>query len=261
MDFQKDILDRSFEKPVVVDFWASWCGPCRVLGPVIEQLAEEEADSWTLVKIDTEAHQDIAMKYRVMSIPNVKMFYRGEVVAEFAGALPRHAIQEWLRENLPDPGKKELDELLSHSDGVPDARFVEELKLYLSANENKKEARVTLAKHLVFSEPDEAAELISDVKIGDQEYDIAEDIRAIVLLYNGDFSDGTPVSKKLGAAREALFAGDFFAAIEKVIEAVVLDKNYQHEMPRKTAIALFHLWGDNNEVTKKYRRRFDMALY
>ena len=108
MNFQVDVLDRSQQIPVVVDFWAAWCGPCRILGPTIEQLAQEAAGQWELVKVDTEAHQALAQRYQIMSIPAVKMFYKGEVVADFVGALPRTQILAWLDEHLPSAAKEAI---------------------------------------------------------------------------------------------------------------------------------------------------------
>jgi putative thioredoxin len=100
-NFQKDVIDKSFDKPVLVDFWAEWCAPCRMIGPVLEKLAEENKDNWELVKLDTEKNQDVAMKYGVRGIPNVKLFKNGEVINEFTGALPEPAIKEWLKKSIP----------------------------------------------------------------------------------------------------------------------------------------------------------------
>ncbi|MEO0338758.1 MAG: thioredoxin, partial [Bacteroidota bacterium] len=112
MDFQKTVIDKSFDQPVVVDFWASWCGPCQVLGPIIEEIAEEQKDKWNLVKVDTEQNQELAQEYEVMSIPNVKLFHKGEVIAEFMGALPRTSILNWLEEYLPSASKENLEDIL-----------------------------------------------------------------------------------------------------------------------------------------------------
>lgn len=261
MNFQRDILERSYEKPVVVDFWAEWCGPCRVLGPVIEQLAEEQQDRWELVKVNTELHQDLARKYQVMSIPNVKMFYQGEVIAEFAGALPRHAIQQWLDENIPDPDKMALDDLIKSSTQIPDAGLIGKLRDYLATQGDKREARLALACHLVFTEPEEAVELISDIRPGEAEHEEAEDIRLLATFFSSDFSGDSPVSKAMAAAQSAFQNQETETGIQKVIEAASIDKNYRDDLPRKAAIAFFHLWGNQHELTKKYRRRFDMVLY
>jgi putative thioredoxin len=261
MDFQKDILEKSYEKPVVVDFWAEWCGPCRMLGPVIEQLAEEQKERWELVKIDTEAHQEIARQYKVMSIPNVKMFYQGEVVAEFAGALPRHAIQEWLDEHIPDPGMIALDELIGSGKQVPDPELIEKLQHFLETEGDSKEVRLALARHLAFDEPEKAVGLVEDFKIGDPDFDEAEDIRQLAILFSADLSKGSTVGQLLEAARAAFQGKDPETGIQKIIEAASIDKNYQGDLPRKSAIAFFRLWGKEHELTKRYRRRFDMVLY
>jgi putative thioredoxin len=99
--FQAQVLDKSHEKPVVVDFWAPWCGPCRVLGPTIEKLARESGGAWRLVKINTDKHPALMQRYGVRGIPAVKLFVGGEVTAEFTGALPEPQLRRWLGEHLP----------------------------------------------------------------------------------------------------------------------------------------------------------------
>ena len=99
--FQTAVVDKSHEKPVLVDFWAPWCGPCRVLGPALDALARESGGRWRLVKINVDAHSELAARYQIRGIPAVKLFSGGTVSAEFTGALPEPALRRWLHEHLP----------------------------------------------------------------------------------------------------------------------------------------------------------------
>ena len=101
IDFQKDVIEASEHSPILVDFWAEWCGPCHMLSPTLEKLAEDAGEEWVLVKVNTELQPDIAMKYGIRSIPNVKMFYKGEISSEFVGAIPESEINQYLQQNLP----------------------------------------------------------------------------------------------------------------------------------------------------------------
>ncbi len=106
-DFQKEVIEKSYKIPVVVDFWAPWCGPCKFLGPVIEELEQQANGAWKLVKVNTDEHQELMQEYKISGIPAVKMLSKGEVIAEFTGALPKHQIENWLSEFLPEE-KKEI---------------------------------------------------------------------------------------------------------------------------------------------------------
>ena len=99
-NFETEVLEQSKKHPVLVDFWATWCAPCRMLGPVIEEAAQEANGTWTLAKVNTETMPEIAMKYGVRSIPNVKLFVNGEVVDEFVGAIPKAAINDFMDKAL-----------------------------------------------------------------------------------------------------------------------------------------------------------------
>lgn len=95
-DFERDVIDASHKRPVLVDFWAGWCSPCRVLGPTLEALADASGDRWDLVKVNVDKHPSIAQQYGVRGIPAVKLFADGAVAAAFTGALPKPAVQQWI---------------------------------------------------------------------------------------------------------------------------------------------------------------------
>src|SRR5690606_4784677 len=100
-DFAQMVLARSHEVPVVVDFWATWCGPCRVLSPILEKLANEANGDWELVKVDVDQNQALALQFGIQGIPTVIGFRDGDPVARFTGALPEESVRQWLRGLVP----------------------------------------------------------------------------------------------------------------------------------------------------------------
>jgi len=99
-EFQEKVLKKSLKTPMVVDFWASWCMPCQILGPILERMEKEYRNKFILAKVNIETNKELAEKYEIMSIPSVKMFRDGRIVAEFSGALAEEIVKEWLDRNL-----------------------------------------------------------------------------------------------------------------------------------------------------------------
>jgi putative thioredoxin len=118
--FERDVLERSHELPVVVDFWAAWCGPCRMLGPVLEREAESRAGEFELVKVDVDANQELALRYQIQGIPAVKAFRDAQVVREFVGALPQAAVAQFLDELTGPTAAERLVAELKESGELPE---------------------------------------------------------------------------------------------------------------------------------------------
>lgn len=261
MQFEQDVLAKSHEIPVVVDFWAPWCGPCRILGPIIEQLAEAQKGKWELVKVNTEEYPDLGEQYDVFSIPNVKLFYKGQVTGEFVGAIPKTAIERWLEEHLPNSHKDDLAQILAALENGENPAALAQLKAFVQQNPGITEAGLALASRIVTHNPAEAKELVAAIQLGHPLFDQAEDIRTLAEWFELPADNGSPAAHLLHDAAAAYAQGQSDAAVERVIEAVATDKTYHSDLPRRVAIALFRLWGPQHPLTTNYRWRFDMALY
>ncbi len=262
MDFNKDVIERSYEQPVVVDFWAPWCGPCKVLGPVIEQLAEEQKDQWDLVKVNTEEEYDLSVQYQIRSIPNVKMFHKGEVIAEFMGALPRMQIIKWLGEHLPSADKEAIAILIENlKSGNTSEEELLQIENTIQQNPEASEARIALAQYYVFRQPKKATDLVAAVKLGDKESSEAQDIKELARLMTLNGQEDGPVTAKIKAAQNSFQQGELETGIQELIDAASMDKSYLDDLPRKAAIAFFRILGNQHPLTKNYRWKFDMALY
>ena len=118
--FERDVIQRSASVPVVVDFWADWCGPCKMLTPILEDAVEKRDGAIVLAKVDTDANQDLAQRYSVRGIPNVKAFRNGQVVDEFTGAMPAAMVEEFLERLTGPPASELLLSQLSDSGEFPE---------------------------------------------------------------------------------------------------------------------------------------------
>lgn len=268
-DFNKDVIEASETTPVVIDFWAEWCGPCRMLSPILEKLAKEAGNKWKLVKINTEEYPQVAAQFGIRSIPSVKMVYQKQLLNEFTGALPEHQIRKWLDENLPESeDQKETQESIDQylAEGNRDkARDL--LVNIVNGNVDDKDKLAQLAMLFLPQETDKAAHYLNTIS-EEPKYEIEqqafETVQHLKKVAEGDVNvsgkiDGVAQEYKEGA--KLLIDNDYESALEKFLDCLIKDRSIDEEGPRKACVAIFTFLGSNHPVTQKYRRRFSMALY
>ncbi len=261
VDFRSSVIERSRQVPVVVDFWAPWCAPCRILGPVIERLAEDAGGRWELVKVDTEQQPELAQAFEVMGIPAVKLFHHGEVVAEFTGALPEEQIRSWLDANLPDPRADRLAEIVAGWE-QRGAEIAPELEALIEQHPDLPAAKVRLAQAVAGTAPARARELLADVRVDADLSEPVTDVTALADLATWT-DDAAParLAARLSAARDAFRAHDLAATLEQLVEAAMIDRRYGDELARRAAVALFRLLGHDHALTREHHTRLAMALH
>lgn len=240
-NFQAAVIDRSHTLPVVVDFWAEWCGPCRQLGPVIERAVAARAGKLELAKVDAEANPRLARTYRIQGIPAVKAFRDGEVVAEFTGAKPADVVERWLDTLLPS----EADLLVQRGDEDSLRRAVE-------LQPTNAQAAVALARILHGrGESDAALELLARVPGSFA----ADGLAARIELERT--SDAPEV---LLDAFAALDAGESDRALDLLIGALPTGDGAREDI-RRVVVGVLDELGVEDPLAQESRRRLARALY
>ncbi|MDD2769813.1 MAG: tetratricopeptide repeat protein [Methylococcus sp.] len=265
-DFDLAVLRKSFSIPVLVDFWAPWCAPCRALTPVLETLAARMAGRFELVKLNTEEYPEIGQQYGVRGIPNVKLFVDGAVADEFAGALPESAVEAWLQRALPSPyrGQLKLAEGLIGAGRSAEAEPL--LRQILDAEPGNARAAVLLAHWLLkTAAPETALAVIKHIGPDSDQHDSAEALRTLgrqfELLDHPDRLEESPVKPEYLDAIRNIQAENYEQALEQLIELVRKARGYDGGGARKACVAIFRLLGDGHELTRRYRGQLSNALY
>ncbi len=258
-NFKKDVLDQSQHIPVLVDYWASWCEPCMFLGPIVEKLAEEASDKWKLIKINTEEHSEIANEWGIRGIPNLKLFYKGQVIADLAGAMPEPEMRIWIDQKLPSEAKSLMLEASEQFAIGNSNAGIKLLERAIAVDNNFKEAKLLLAKHIIWDEPARVLKLVNEINHIEE----AEELALIANFITKPLLDSAKdtETKMFAKVQAYLQIKKIEPAIELLIKAISVNNGYKNGLGEKLSIAIFRILGESNAVTQKYRRQFDKALY
>ncbi|MGK2951347.1 MAG: tetratricopeptide repeat protein [Thiobacillus sp.] len=269
-DFPQHVLEESKQRPVVVDFWAPWCGPCKSLKPVLEKLAAEYGGKFLLAKINSDDNQELAARYGVRGIPSVKAFINGEPVDEFSGALPEAEVRAFLDRLIPSP-VEELRMLAAELRAAGDLsgalqKLAEASKIdpaHTGVRLDAAEIMLDLneadeAQRLMASVPDDADPRVPQLKARLQFMGAAgEDVAALTAKVAANEND---LAARLKFANLLVAAGQYEAGMDQLLEIVQRDRSFEDDIGRKTLLAVFTLL-DGDARVSRYRRLLASALY
>jgi putative thioredoxin len=265
--FRQEVVEASRAAPVVVDFWAPWCQPCLVLGPTLERLAQEDGGRWTLVKVDVQAHPELAEPFGLTGIPAVFAFRDGEVVDRFAGALPAPQVRAWLDRLVPAPEAEataRAEAAASRGDGgAAVAGFEEALRLrpgFARAAIGLAELVPERAEALLSELP---AELPGDLgarraRIRAAAASAGVDLAALRARVSAEPAD---LEARWVLAQAELARGDLDAACGELLDIVRRDRRFRDDGARKAMLTVFDLAGQDSPVTRTWRNRLSMELF
>ncbi len=260
-DFNKDVLERSHVIPVLVDFWAEWCGPCRTLGPILERLANKYNDRFALVKLNTDEDKEIAAQYGVRGIPNVKLFIKGEVADEFTGALPEHSVEQWINKVIPGKYTEEIEKAREFLNQGADEKAASLLEKLTKKEPDNTTIKVLLARSILFKDYEKAQKLVMESEVDVENAELIDSIKTFSHLFSLNNLNGSDAAAEYTSAISELRNKNFDAALEKFIEVIKTDRTLDDDGARKACIAIFKYLGEENEITLRHRRDFGSALY
>jgi len=272
-NFREVVLEGSKRAPVIIDFWAPWCAPCRALKPVLEKLADEYAGRFTLAKINSDENQDIAANLGVRGIPAVKAVVDGKLVDEFVGALPESQVRDFIERVLPTPAdlaRKEAELLIGAGHAAQALALLDSALQLDPKNEPAKISRFEAL--LLLDRIDEARAAATDL------HPLSlDDPRVVALKARLEFagavnanpaeltkrieSNPADLDARLQLARCYVSSQAYEPALEQLIEIVRTDRKFGDDIGRKTMVEVFNLLGGQGELVGKYRRLLSAALY
>lgn len=268
-DFEEKVIAASHRAPVLVDFWAAWCQPCRILKPVLEKLAAEYGGRFTLAKVNSDENQELAARWGVRGIPAVKAFVNGQMVDEFTGALPEAQVREFLARLIPSPAEPlRLEAMAAHARGdrATALRLLGEALDLDPANEAAllDSVEVHLAEGAV-AEARQALDLIAD-RARDRARVESLQARLQLSAAGGGADTDTlrarvaaapaDLDSRLALANTLALAQDYKGALENLMEIVRRDRKWKDEAGRKTMLTLFTLLGaqpEHEALVREYR--------
>jgi putative thioredoxin len=265
-EFEDAVIERSRNVPIVVDFWAPWCGPCRTLGPTLERLADQAQGAFVLAKVNVDQNQRLATRYGIQGIPAVKAFRDGVVVDEFTGALPESQVRAWLNKVVPSETDQQAEAAVALEASNPQ-RAIELYREVLSKEPRHAKSLLGLGRVLTLQGDPEAEEVLRQVPVGTPEYPRAQALIALAGFLASAETEA-PISE-LGnglaahwkeAASEAR-KGCWEEALECLFQIVQRDRSWNDDAARKVMLSIFALLGNGDPLVTRYRQRLASVLF
>jgi putative thioredoxin len=275
--FTRDAIDASHESPVLVDFWAPWCGPCRVLGPMLEKLEREYGGRFRLVKVNSDQSPDLSAQFGVRSIPYVVAFVDGKPVNAFVGALPESQLRTFIDKIIPNPSEIQRRKAVRLLEAGDAAGAATSLRSAIALDPDNEAARLDLAS-LLLAKPDtkniaEAKQVLAHIS-GRRPADsalTALNTRLAALEMSASLpsqheleariaADGADLQARLELANRLIAERRFKPALEQLLAIVERDRAFNNDAARKTMLAVFDLAAEQREMVSSFRRRLAAAL-
>ncbi|TRO23519.1 thioredoxin [Ectopseudomonas mendocina] len=276
-NFEQLVIENSFNKPVLVDFWAEWCAPCKALMPMLAKITEEYAGELLLAKVNCDIEQDIVMRFGIRSLPTVVLFKDGQPVDGFAGAQPEAAIREMLKPHVAEPAPAAADPMEAAQALFAEGRFADTealLKQVLTEDNENAAALILYARCLAErGELGEAETVLNAVK-GDEHKQALAGAKAQLtfLRQAADLPDAATLKSRLAQnaeddealyqlAVQQLARQQYEAALDGLLKLFVRNRSYSEGLPHKTLLQVFDLLGGDHPLVTTYRRKLYQAIY
>lgn len=273
-NFASDVIQASHETPVVVDFWATWCGPCQTLLPILSKLAEEYAGKFRLAKVEIDQQPELANQFAVRSVPTVKIIKQGKIVDEFMGAIPENQIRDILDRHIENEADQQLQQaLLLYQQGDSQAAM-ELMQQIMLAKPDNHQVRIQFANMLLreghFSD---ARDLLNSLPVAAQQDEDAKALFAQLTFIDivTDAPDLEELEQRVQQQPDSksryqlsahyLLRGMYTEGMEQLLQIIASDRNFQDDAGRKTLLQVFDLLGANHPLVADYRRKLARMLY